>query len=643
MIGLTVRVLRDRWHLLLGTFCAIAIGVALVHAGLSIASTVASASPPADLSAAERGAYEARLSGANTLNGLASILGVFLTVFVVRSTVDFAITERRRELALLRLAGLRRRQLRLLLLGEAALLGGAGAVAGAALGVVVAAIQTKIFVGMGVLPDDVDVQWSTAHLVADAAVGIGVAVLGARTASKRATRITPLEALHRRGAEGSTMTVSRWVWGTLGVVGTVVQIAAAVTVGGLLGPLVLALGIIITGSIAMSQLSPLLVPLLAWLVGPTVRDPLGRLALAKIRDDARRAAQVASPLIVLIGLVAGLQGLLDTQTKAGQVEIANLTRADLVVRTQGDPSRRVAALEGVASADTEVEVPAKVEITQDGAVSVLRGTVLAVEPSRFAAMRPHPPRSGSFAALDARHIVLGPGVEDARIARPIGRIAVTVGGRTRILREAARTGEGLAAADCCYVARQVVPERVLARSPSTVLVSLERGASPEQVRTAVEALALGEVTTPEEDAEERTAGKDDENRAVMAALVGVGSVYALISLLSTLAIAITQRRSELAVDRLSGITRRQVVRVVLTETAAVLLIGLVLGTVVSVAALVGLWVATWRQLGTPVVAIPWQLLGGMSVTVALLAAGTATVAALVATRRLPIHDIASQE
>ncbi|MBC2933059.1 ABC transporter permease [Nocardioides sp. zg-1228] len=643
MIVLTVRVLRDRWHLLLGTFCAIAIGVALVHAGLGIASTVASASPPAGLSAAEQAAYEARLSGANTLNGLASILGVFLTIFVVRSTVDFAITERRRELALLRLAGLKRRQLRLLLLGEAALLGAAGALAGAVLGVVVAAVQVRIFVGMGVLPDDVHVEWSTAHLVADAAVGIGVAVAGARAASRRATRITPLEALQRRGAEGSAMTRSRWIWGTLGALVTLAQMAAAVAVGGILGPLLLALGIIITGSIAMSQLSPLLVPLLAWAIGPAVRDPLGRLALAKIRGDARRAAQVAAPLIVLVGLVVGLQGLLDTQTKAGELEITTLTRADLLVRTHGDPSRRVAAVDGVASADTEVQVPARVEITRGDAVRALRGTVLAVEPSRFGVVHPHPPRSGSTAALDAGHIVFGPGVEDARIAGRIRRITLTVGGRTRVLREAARTGEGLAAADCCYVARQAVPDRILAGSPSTVLVTLERGAAPDEVRSAIEALALGEVTSQEEEVAELTAAKADDNRAVMTALVGVGSVYALISLLSTLAIAITQRRSELAVDRLAGITRRQVVRVVLTETAAILLIGLVLGTVVSVAALVGLWVGTWRHLGSPAVAVPWQLLGGVSVTVALLAAGTATVAALVATRRPPVHDIATQE
>ncbi|TSD62739.1 FtsX-like permease family protein [Aeromicrobium piscarium] len=134
-----------------------------------------------------------------------------------------------------------------------------------------------------------------------------------------------------------------------------------------------------------------------------------------------------------------------------------------------------------------------------------------------------------------------------------------------------------------------------------------------------------------------------ENRAVMAAIVGLGSVYALISVLSTLAIAIGQRRVEPSTLRLTGLTRRQVQRTTVVEALAATGIGLLLGAVAAVLALVGLWAATHRVYGTPVIAIPWTLLGAITVLTTVLTIVTAVLATRGAMRIPPVQALGARE
>lgn len=643
MISLTWKVLVDRWHLLVGTLCAITLGVALVHSGMAIATTVASARPPAGLDQAERAIYLSRLNGTNTLNGIASLLGVFLAVFVVRSTIEFAITERRRELALLRLAGAKRRQVRSMLLGEAFVLGLAGSLLGGAVGMALAGVQRALFIYTGIMPADLTVGWQPAHLLIDLLVGVGVALAGAHAASKRATRISPLDALRHRGVEAGLMTPSRWIIGGIAAVLTLTQLVVSVRVGGFLGPLLFGLGIMMTGSITASQFGPLLVPLAARLTRTLARGPIAELAMAKVRDDARRTAQVAAPLVVLVGLVAGLQGLLDTQTKAGELELATTSRADLRVATHGDPSARIAALPGVASADADVSIPAAVSLVRTSDDTPLPVSVIAVDPQRFAQVHPYRVRAGSLADFGDDSVVLGPGIENGQLTTPVDAVAIQVGGRSLTAKEAARTGEGLAATDGVYVSRRLVPQPVIDGSAATILVRVSPGADIRTVTTAIERLGVGTVTTPQDEAERRNRVKNAENRSVMAALVGVGALYAVISLLSTLAISTTQRRSEFAIDRLTGLTRSQVVRMVIVDTLTTVGIGLALGGAVAVLTLIGLWSATWRSYGSPVIAIPWLLLAAMTIIVATLSTATGVLAARHATNRPTVHDLTTKE
>ena len=98
---------------------------------------------------------------------------------------------RTRELALLRAVGLSRRQVRRLVLGEAAVVGLLGGVAGIAAGSGFAVLALQLLDETGSAP--VVVSWPL--LLAPLAVAVGVMLLSAWASARRAARTPPVAAL----------------------------------------------------------------------------------------------------------------------------------------------------------------------------------------------------------------------------------------------------------------------------------------------------------------------------------------------------------------------------------------------------------------------------------------------------------------
>ncbi|WP_433604896.1 FtsX-like permease family protein [Prescottella agglutinans] len=643
MIALAARTFLDRWQLFVGTIAAVAVGVGIVHAGMTIILGVENTVPPANMSVEETEAFQQAASGANTLTGMTVMLGSFLTVFVVASTIGFAVDQRRRDLATLRIAGVTARQIRRLLLGEATLIALLGTLVGAAVGLALTPIQRAILASLGVLPAAIDSPVQPAVLILDLVVAVCVTMLGAWGTARRATRVRPLEVLRRSETERRVMGIWRWLIATIGVVLTAVQVYFSATSGGMLIPLLLGLGIVITASVTMSCLAPLLVPAVASLASALAgRRPVPAVAVANLRDAVRRTASCAAPMIVLVSLVMGLQGILDTQTASAEFERRHMIRADLVASGTAFDVGRAEAIPGVAVAAPETVVPLAVRLTRGGLILDGPGTVVAVDPDRFRQTRLLQPMSGDLDDFGAGSIVFGNGLDSLMVNGEYEQITLQVDGTAIPLAEAARMPETLAGTDGFYVDRAILPPEVLERY-TTALVQLEPDADLNLVRTDLAALGATRVETPTVAAQEGSSTKDRENRGVMGAIVGLGGLYALISVLSTVAISIGQRRSELATLRLSGMTRCQVVGLVVAESLSATLIGLLLGAVAAVTALVGLWIATFRVYGTAVIAVPWTLLLGLTALTMALTAATSIVSTRSALRVSAIRAVGTPE
>ncbi|SEF15928.1 FtsX-like permease family protein [Jiangella alba] len=637
MIGLSLRGFRDRWPLFAGAVLTVAVGVALIASAAAIA---ASATPPdtAGLTPHEAAAVRDAFDGVATVMIISAILAGFLTVFIVATTFSFTVAERRRDLALLRLLGAGRLQVRLVLTGEAVLLGTAGAALG--LPLTDPAVRTQLWLlrRAEFVPDGfVLTRPSWAGWVA-AGIGIGVAVFGVAAASRRAARIPPLEAVRGAPAAASVMTAGRWAGGLAMLALTVVQIVAASFVGVIVA-LALGLGVAITGAVAFGLLGPALLPPVSLLLGLPVRaTTLGRLAQANIRDGVQRSASTAAPVIVLVAMVLSLTGAVNATTSAVTAEQREGTDADLVVATTGEHVAVLARLPGVAAASPEQVLPLTVDLP--GADRRLDG-IAVIDPDAYGRVHRVRPVAGELDDLTGPAIAVMEQPTDG-VRYTVGeRATVTVGDTAVDVRIAVVLPERLSGQQQVLVPRDLVPADELAAAPADVLLRIAPGHDPATVARA--AAAYGDVT--DVDAWIAAAARDQQrtNTTTLAVLLVLAALYTVMAVVNAMVIAGTGRRREHAVARLSGLTRAQVVATTAVEALLVAATGLVLGALVVTAALAGIAVAARRSVGTAIVEVPWTLAAATVAGTLLLAAVVAPAVSLLVTRGRPVVLAAARE
>jgi len=637
--SISLRTLRDRWTLFVGALLSVALGVALVQSSTVLLAAAGRARRASGGSPAETRAIRETAEGVTSLMGISIILGLFLTVFIIGSTLAFTVVERRRELALLRLTGASRRQVRRLLVGEGLVVGVVGTGFGVVLGTVATVIEIRLVHRVGLDADLLHVEFPAWVLLVDLATGLGAALAGVLVASRRAGRVRPLDALRDTGRESRVMTFGRWAWGLLLGVPAVVGAFLAQASGDLLVTIMVGLLVIVAGSVALQQLSPLVVPLAARLYAvPARRHVLGELAQAGMRDGVRRTATTAGPVIVLFGLVVGLLGIMSTQTEATRIERVQQSSADLVVASTGDVSERVRAVPGVAvvSSETEVTLPVQVPRARGGWVSVESPAVTAVDSATYALLTHQPLLDGRMSAFRPGHAVLGPAAREDGLGAP-GAVRVD-GTRLAVV---ARVDTTIAGGADVLVDRSDVPAARLTHAPTTTFVRLAPGASVTAVRAGL--VGVGAVSTVPGWARALAQEQAKENNGVMAALAGLGGLYAFLSLVNAVAIGTAQRRREFAVARVTGASRRQVIAAAALESLGVGAIGVALGTAVVAGCLLGIRHGIAGTLGVAVLEVPWMT--GLTLAVAALAAAAATaaVAAYSATRTPPVRLVAAGE
>jgi putative ABC transport system permease protein len=637
---------RERWELFLGAILSVAVGVALVQASLLVlAATGEPRIPPGTSRQIEDEIREGFVAAA-TVMGMTAFLAMFLAVFIVSSTFGFTVAQRRRDLALLRLTGGSRTQLRVLLLSESLLLGLVGSALGVPFGVLAKYAQTWLLVEIGLLPDGFTAPWRLWAVIVSGVVGVGVALTGVFTASLRAAKILPLEALRETGKAAGVMTPSRWFFGLSFASCTVAMVVWAQGAN-LIGAMMAALGIAMVGAVAMSLLSPLVVPLLAWLFGMLVPgSTLVGLAQANLRDGVRRSAATASPLIVLVSLLLGLAGTFGSLSAAGGQEAKRSVRAHLVVTSTGAEAERLPGIEGVAVASRQnaVDVTITTQKTQNKRVTTRNfySGIIAVDATDYARTHTLLPMSGDLAALTGDTVFTGPARSADRIA-PGQVLPADAGGQPLQLTVVGGLPETLETGDSFLVPRQALPQQVWAGAPTETVVQVAQGQDPAGVAKRIEQAGFSQVQTVSDWAVARARNAQDGNIKILTVLLGLAGLYALMAVVNSVVIAGTERRREFAVARVTGLTRRQVVRAAVAEAIAVAVIGLVLGCLVAGAGLAGIGGAVQKAIGATVIYVPWTLLVVVAVGSVGVVAATGAITAAVATRERPVSLVAAGE
>jgi putative ABC transport system permease protein len=568
---------------------------------------------------------EARIRWISTqiLTAMASLAG-FVSIFVVASTFAFGVHQRRREFGLLRAVGATPRQVRRAVYGEALVVGVVAAVAGALFSLVLAPVLGRLLASGGLVRSDLEVRITLWPLAASVGIGLVVALLGVWSASRRAGRVRPMEALREAAVEKRPMTRSRWAFGGFFLVGGIALVVGTASTKGD-ESLNYALYAAMTLMVSLTLLAPVIIPpivrLACW---PLLRSrgATGVLVREGSLIAVRRVASTAAPVLVTVGFAVLIAGYAGTVGGAVVTENAQTAGAPVVVR----PVDGVPGLSDAAVAAVPGET-----------VSALYSAVYANQPGAG-------PREVPTVGVDPASLAGGAGklTFDSGTAadlREPGTLAVTAGtaaqfgwqrganvrlafhdGQSADLRVAAILTDGSSPASI-LLARDTVRAHDPTALTDAVFVN---GASEDEAAAAVRGFGAEAVDVH---AYAAGAGSDEDDlvRLFVLVLIGISAGYSGIAIANTLLMATVDRVRDFAVLRLSGATAGQVLRMVAAEAALVVGVGTALGAAVATAALLGARSSLAQELGAPVTLVfPWAE-AGLVVAVSLALALAASV------------------
>lgn len=159
LFGLALASLRTRKAGFFGSFLALTLGTTM------IAMT-------AQALAATFGGNSSALTETQSMAATTGVIAASVAVFIVVSTFAFVVEQRGRELALLRLIGTTPRQLRRMILAEAALLGAAVAVCGCVLGALASGAFNRRLIEQGIAPSWFHIRIQPVALLVAAVLGL---------------------------------------------------------------------------------------------------------------------------------------------------------------------------------------------------------------------------------------------------------------------------------------------------------------------------------------------------------------------------------------------------------------------------------------------------------------------------------------
>ncbi|WP_425826882.1 ABC transporter permease [Streptomyces fractus] len=523
-----------------------------------------------------------RFLGVQLISAMA-LLGLFTTVFVVASMLALSTGMRRREIGLLRTIGASPKQIRRMILGEAAVVGLAGSIAGCLAGVAATPLLLSVLKGLDVTPPGMEITVAAWPLLTGSLVGIGVSVLGAWSAGRKAARVAPIEALLDSRSANKGMGRGRWIAG-LSVLGLGVLLAigtAAATADDRINMAIFA-------TMALIVAAALLTPVFVGPVGRFLTAPFQRggkaapvLVRAELVANPRRAASLVAPVIAAVGFAVLLSGMVSTMRVAYPAGEALKVAGQTIVTPDGTPGNtdEVVADNPVGKAALPTRAFVERQHTKTGENSqnsqnaessdnAEAPTVLDVLGSRDA--RWDKPGEAVLSKSTADDLGLTQGQEvPVRFAD----------GATVTLRVSQVLPDDPARGDF-VVARALVRAHDPAALTDDIFVPGDAKASAAAPGVALHDAAQYAL------ADYNTDARLTESLATMLIVIAVG--YSVIAVANSMAMAAHGRRRDVGVMKSAGGTTRQLLFASAGETALVIAIGATLGVLVTLPPLAGM-------------------------------------------------------
>lgn len=561
------------------------------------------------------------------LNTFVSIISIFLTtfagiavfvsIFVIYNTFSITVSQRQKEMAMLRAIGATPRQVLRSVLVESIAIGIVASVLGVVLGVVLGWILLQLLASFGFSLGATTLTVIPTNLLIGFAVGLIVTMVAAYVPARRASRIPPIEALRDTAIETVAASTTRNRVGlALLSVGAVLSAIGAAKLNYWIGGL--GMSALLAGIVAAA---PVVTPKLASILGKPLRQTrgiVGEVAAENSTRNPRRTATTALALTIGVTLVVTASVVASSMKESIRGDLEDSLRAELIVeagagRTGGlstGTSEELLALSSVESGSPVRPVTAIIDGT---AVSLS-----AVDADELEALVDLEILEGDLSKLADGGIAVSEGSSNT---------AWSLGDTVSV--DLTSTGVDLTVA-AIYDNDSVVGDMIVDTSVSDQVTGqlldpfvLVKTDDPAAATAEMQAVLAGdptaEVITADQYIDDQ-AGSLNTLLNILYGLLGLSVIIALLGVTNTMSLSVYERTRELGLMRAVGMTGPQLRSSVRYESSLVALVGSLAGLVLG---LFFGWLAYLLVRDTfPVFAIPWSTL--------VIIAGVGVIAGIIA-------------
>ncbi|WP_147268635.1 ABC transporter permease [Sphaerisporangium album] len=508
---------------------------------------------------------------------------------LIANTFSIVITQRTRELAVLRAAGATGAQVLWSVLGEALLVGFTASVAGIGLGVATAAGLRDLAGAFGITLPDGGLVVAPRTMIVAFAVGVGVTVFSAIGPARRAASVAPVEAMRRSAAAsapgGRVRTITGW-----GMTGIGASSLVAVLAGS--GSLALVGAAALAAIAGLALLGPALTPRLARLIGrPLDATGIpGRLARESAARTPRRTAATALALALGLALISFMTVLATSIKDSIQRSYTEVITADYVIESArnemlGGLSHHVHHHVGELP---EVAVASRLRYGhwKDGAHT---NALTAVDPVTLPRVTSLRMAAGDLNAISGGGVVLAERAARERHLALGDSLPMTFS-RTGTQRLPVvgllRDRDAQALSTDYIISLDTYSRNYRENMDASVFVKVADGVSDAAAKKAITAKLADHPTAQLRDQAAAVAGRTmsiDQILGLVSVLLMLTILIALMGITNTLALSIIERTREIGLLRAVGMTRGQLRWMIRGEAVLIAVLAIVVGVGLGIA------------------------------------------------------------
>jgi putative ABC transport system permease protein len=539
-----------------------------------------------------RGAYfESLLRGYTISLNISSLFALFIGMFIIYNSFAIAVTERRSEIGILRALGATQGQVRALFLGESAVAGLIGSALGIAAGALMAQASARYLGGFlqnvfGVAQQVDGAPLEPGLIVAGLALGVAASMLAAWIPSRGAARVDPVRALQKGKYQVMSAGENRRR-----------RVAAAISLAVSLGCLWLGRSetVFYAGYLLAVLAAVLFAPSLSLWLARLLRAPLkwlrpveGALAADSLIHAPRRTSATVAAVMLSLAMVIGFGGMAETIYRSVTDWMDSTLNPHLFITASPNISMRTFAFpESFCREVAQVDGVDEAQFVRNARVP-FRGApvaVVSVEIGRLARRVTRKSLVGDTGemyrlAAEGKGVIVSDSFSELRgvrfgetieIPTPRGLLALPVVGIVRDYTN--QQGSVL-------IDRAVYKHWWSDDAVNIIRVYLKPGVSAAGIKRRILERFSGTrrlFVLENEEVRKEVLRLTDQWFGMTYNQIAVAVLVAVLGIVNTLTVSISDRRRELGVLQAVGGLRRQVRHAVWMEAVAIGVLGLLLG------------------------------------------------------------------